>query len=146
MTVERPTRADLAIDTSALIAIARREEHALVCQEALLSAAGPIISAGTMLELEMVAGSRLGPGGLESLKEMLDTARCAVVPVDPAIIAAALAGWRTFGKGNHPARLNFGDCFAYATAKHWDVPLLCVGDDFALTDIEVVPTPTGVAT
>lgn len=61
-----------------------------------------------------------------------------IVPVDRLSAERALDGWRQFGKGNHPAALNFGDCFTYALASTRNLPVLCVGDDFAKTDVEVV--------
>ena len=66
----------------------------------------------------------------------LDRAGIALVPVMAEHIDTARLAWRRFGKGNHPAGLNFGDCFAYALAKTTGEPLLFKGDDFALTDIE----------
>ena len=61
-----------------------------------------------------------------------------MVPVDgPTALDAHLA-WHRFGKGNHPAALNYGDCFTYALAARTELPVLCVGDDFARTDLEVI--------
>jgi ribonuclease VapC len=65
-----------------------------------------------------------------------------VVPVDQDQAEIARAAWRRFGKGRHPAGLNFGDCFAYALAKHRGMALLFDGDDFSRTDIERVPLPS----
>jgi ribonuclease VapC len=59
-------------------------------------------------------------------------------PVDADLAARAMSGWRRYGKGRHPAGLNFGDCFTYALAERTGHPVLCTGDDFAATDITVV--------
>ena len=58
------------------------------------------------------------------------------MPVPPQAVATALAAFERYGKGRHPARLNFGDCFAYACARHYNLPLMFKGADFPLTDIE----------
>ena len=68
---------------------------------------------------------------------LLEKAAVELVPVTPEHANAARRAWRRFGKGNHPAGLNFGDCFAYALAKTAGEPLLFKGEDFAQTDIEV---------
>ena len=60
------------------------------------------------------------------------------MPVDQHLAEAAFDAWLRFGKGNHVARLNFGDVFSYALARHWSLPLLCVGDDFGHTDLDLV--------
>ncbi|MDB5554947.1 MAG: hypothetical protein JWL86_4931 [Rhizobium sp.] len=68
--------------------------------------------------------------------QFLDVAVIEIVSVEPATTAVALDAFRRYGKGRHPAALNFGDCFAYACAKHHRVPLLFKGNDFSQTDIE----------
>ncbi len=68
---------------------------------------------------------------------LLEKSAVELVPVTPEHANAARRAWRRFGKGNHPAGLNFGDCFAYALAKTAGEPLLFKGEDFAQTDIEV---------
>ena len=70
------------------------------------------------------------------LDELLDRAGIEIVPVDAELAEEAIVGWRRFGKGNHPAALNFGDVFAYALARSLGAPLLFVGDDFTHTDLE----------
>ena len=80
-----------------------------------------------------------GRGGTEAgndLDTFLKRTRVELVPVTAEHVASARQAWRRFGKGNHPAGLNFGDCFAYALAAVTGEPLLFKGDDFALTDIE----------
>lgn len=137
--LERPSLADIVIDTSALMAVLLAEPLARYVQAALLAAQGPIISAGNVTELLMVAAGQNPSDGERGARDVLDQVAPSIIPVDGTIAEAAHKAWRRFGKGNHPARLNYGDCFAYATAEHWELPLLCVGDDFAQTDIELVP-------
>jgi ribonuclease VapC len=72
----------------------------------------------------------------ELIEEFCAGAGIRIEPVPAATFALAMEAWRKFGKGNHPAGLNFGDCFAYACARHLAMPLLYKGRDFALTDIE----------
>ncbi len=64
------------------------------------------------------------------------------MPADDLQLDGARRAWKRFGRGNHPARLNFGDCFTYALAENLEVPILCTGTDFAQTDLSVLPAPT----
>ena len=96
------------------------------------------MSAGTLLETAIVVESRSGPLGGDQLDTLLERAAIEVVPVTDQQVTAARRAWRRFGKGNHPAGLNLGDCFAYALAETMREPLLCKGDDFSHTDIETV--------
>ena len=75
-------------------------------------------------------------GAEKLVKEFLAEFKIEIVAVQPDMTPLALDAFRRYGKGRHPAALNFGDCFAYACAKHHSVPLLYKGDDFAQTDIE----------
>ena len=84
----------------------------------------------------MVVEGRGGAGAGDELDSLLKRARIELVPVTQEHVDVARQAWRRFGKGNHPAALNFGDCFAYALAEVTGEPLLFKGDDFALTDIE----------
>lgn len=97
-----------------------------------------VISAGTLLELGIVLEARLGPAGRSVVDRFLRIGRIEVVPVDRDQVDRALDGWRRFGKGRHPAALNLGDCFAYALADLARRAVLCAGNDFALTDVEVL--------
>ena len=123
----------MIVDTSALIAVLRREPEADRFIDLLLAASEARISAGTLLELRIVAER---DGGSEELAALLATLGVEVVPVDARQVDLALEGFRRFGKGRHPAGLNFGDLFAYALAQVLGEPLLFKGDDFAQTDIE----------
>ena len=122
----------IAVDTSALMAIVLDEPEAARCIAALSVADDLLISAGTVAEALIVAGRR-GVG--EPMERLLDGLGFEVVSVTRASarrIAEAYARW---GKGVHPAGLNFGDCFAYEVAREHECPLLFVGDDFSRTDV-----------
>ena len=123
----------IAVDTSALMAVVLDEPAAEACGTVLAEAAGVIILAGTLAEALIVAGRR--NVGL-AMQRLIRELACQVVPVtepDAVAVAAAYASW---GKGAHPAGLNYGDCFAYALSKSTGEPLLFKGDDFARTDVE----------
>jgi ribonuclease VapC len=115
-----------------LIAILRGEPEADRFVDALLSGAPARISAGTLLEAQMVAERDCG---LMELERLIALAAIKIVPVDARQVALAFEGFQRFGKGRHPAGLNFGDCFAYGLARALGEPLLFKGNDFAQTDI-----------
>ena len=138
MTIRRPAPADLVVDTSAVIAVLLDEPSGEAIVRALASAAGALVSAANVAEIGIVAEARAGALGGHHARDLLSAADVTVVPVDATAVAGALDGWRRFGKGNHPASLNYGDCFAYALAAHTELPLLCVGNDFAGTDLQIV--------
>lgn len=122
----------IVVDTSALMAILLGEVDSDACMDVLEGAEPLVISAGTVAEALIVADRR-GVG--EEMRRLLDGLGFEISPVTPAaarLVADAHAKW---GKGTHPAGLNFGDCFAYALASERAAPLLYVGDDFAQTDI-----------
>jgi ribonuclease VapC len=125
----------IAVDTSALMAIALDEPEADACAAALDADDELLISAGTVAEALIVAGRRnVG----EAMARLVDGLGFEIVTVTPAAawrIAQAYARW---GKGVYPAALNLGDCFAYEVAKERRCRLLYVGADFSRTDIESV--------
>jgi ribonuclease VapC len=96
------------------------------------------MSAATLVELGIVLEARLGPVGTAVVERFLRAGQIQVVEVDRAAADAAIDGWRRYGKGRHPARLNYGDCFVYALASAEGASILCVGADFTETDVEVV--------
>ena len=123
----------MAVDTSALMAIVLREAEADRCKAALEEEPDLLISAGTVAEALIVAARR---NLVEEMNRLIDGLGFDIVSVTPASarrIAAAYARW---GRGTHPAGLNFGDCFSYEVAKEHSCPLLYVGEDFAKTDLE----------
>ncbi len=122
----------IAIDTSALMAIALREPAADACQKVLEEQTEVLISAATVAEALIVAGRR--NIGAETAG-LIDDLGFTVVPLTLAGARRAALAYARWGKGVHAASLNFGDCFAYAVAKEHNCPLLFVGRDFAQTDI-----------
>ena len=94
------------------------------------------MSVASLLESTMVVEGRAGPSSSYDIDDLLEEYEIELVPVSVEQARAARVAWRRFGKGNHPARLNFGDCFSYALAKTTGEPLLFKGDDFAQTDLE----------
>jgi len=132
---------DLAVDTSALTAILLGEPEAADLLAVLAAAARIGLCAPNRTELLLVIQSRLGDIGVERAKRLLAMQRIATVPLDEALADAAALGFRRYGKGRHPAGLNFGDCFSYALAFREQVPLLFKGNDFSQTDVLIAPYP-----
>lgn len=128
---------DLAVDTSALTAILLGEPDAAALLGALMAAQRIGLCAPNRTELLVVIQARLGDPGVERAKQFLAMQRVRTIPLDEALADLAAEGYRRFGKGRHPAGLNFGDCFSYALAIHEQVPLLFKGDDFTKTDARV---------
>jgi ribonuclease VapC len=124
------------LDTSAIMAILRREPERDAFTVALSGAARPAISAATLVELMLVSETRAGPSVRPEVDLLLARSAVEVVPVTAEHAALAAEGWRRYGKGRHPAGLNLGDCFAYALARQRDQPLLFKGGDFAQTDVK----------
>lgn len=125
----------IAVDTSALMAIVLGEERGEACAAALKTDDDVIVSAGTIAEALVVAAGRNVSAQMLRLIEELGME---VVPLTLGSAQRVAATYARFGKGNHRAALNFGDCFAYEVAKENACPLLFVGKDFAKTDIESV--------
>lgn len=126
----------MILDTSAVLAILFGEKEADQFDVAIASAERRRMSAGSLLETAIVLEGRRGAAAEHELDSYFRVAEIDVVPVTVAHAQAARRAWRRFGKGNHPAGLNYGDCFAYALAEALGEPLLFKGGDFALTDIE----------
>ena len=126
----------MIIDTSALLAVILDEDDGK--QYGAKIEAAPIrkISVASLLEATMVVESRGGITAGYDVDDYIARARIEIVPVTIEQIDAARIAWRRFGKGNHPAGLNFGDCFSYALAKTTGEPLLFKGNDFSQTDIQ----------
>lgn len=127
----------IAIDSSALVAIVLGEPEAEPILDALMSAPS-LLSSANFIEAAMVVESRQGRDATRDLDLLVDGAGTEIVACDRAHIGAAIRAWRRFGKGIHPAGLNYGDCFAYATATLRGVPLLFKGNDFTQTDLPIV--------
>jgi ribonuclease VapC len=127
----------MVIDTSALIAIFLGEPERKRFLELIVEAPRRLISAANALETGIVLEARRGEAAGREFDLFLVRANLEVVPVDSEQVEIARSAWRKYGKGRHPAGLNFGDCFAYALAKSSDELLLAKGEDFSLTDIEI---------
>ena len=123
----------MVLDTSAVVAILRKEPERDSFARLLTTARDPVISAATLFECSMVQ-ARFARG-LQNLDEFLLATHIRVAAVDVVQAHAARDAWLHYGKGRSPAGLNFGDCFSYALAKTTGRPLLFKGADFALTDV-----------
>ncbi len=123
-------------DTSALIAILRDEPEAMAFAQTVADADARRVSAVSFVETAAVIDANRDPIASRKLDELLREAEFVIEAVTEAQARIAREAYRDFGRGSgHPARLNFGDCFAYALAKALNEPLLFKGDDFAKTDI-----------
>ena len=125
----------MIVDTSAVLAVLFGEPDAERHERAIAGALRCRMSVANFLETAIVLESRSGVAGGDELDLLLERAPIELVPVTADHAQAARRAWRRFGKGNHPAGLNFGDCFAYALAEATREPLLFKGRDFALTGI-----------
>ena len=128
----------MVLDTSALLAILMAEPEAEGFAVAIEHDPIRLISAGSMLETAIVAESRWRDAGGRELDLLLFKTGITVIPVDAEQVEIARQAFRLFGKGRHPAGLNFGDCFAYALSRVSGQPLLFKGDDLAQTDVDRV--------
>ena len=126
------------VDTSAAVAILTGEADGATLIDALDRAESRMISAATLVELGIALKARFGPVGMTVTDRFVTDARIDVVPVDREQAGHAVAAWRRFGRGRHRAALNYGDCFTYALAAAVSAPILCTGDDFSSTDLEVI--------
>jgi ribonuclease VapC len=127
----------MVIDTSVIAAIFFDEPEIHLFLDKIDAAISRRISAATVLETAIVIERRLGDSAADGLDLFLSRYRIEVVPVDAEQSSIARRAWRKYGKGNHPASLNFGDCFSYALAKIAGEPLLAKGADFQKTDLEL---------
>ena len=123
----------IAVDTSALMAVALGGKEADACIRVLETETEIVISAGTVAEALIVAARR---NVAEEVIRLIDGLGFEIVSVTPASARRIAAAYVRWGRGAHPAGLNFGDCFSYEIAKERACPLLYVGDDFSKTDVE----------
>ncbi len=124
----------IVVDTSALMAVLLNEAEAESCAQVLTDAENIVISAGTLAEARIVA-ERRGIG--EEMAGLISGLGMEVTSVTELAASQVARSYAIWGKGVHPACLNFGDCFAYALAKERDCPLLFVGDDLSKTDLKM---------
>tara|TARA_R110002072_G_scaffold190482_6_gene347478 strand:+ start:233 stop:640 length:408 start_codon:yes stop_codon:yes gene_type:complete len=129
----------IVVDTSALIAILFGEPEADELRGCIAGATARVMSAANFVELGTVIAGRSGPGNAQAVlacERLLAAADITIAPITADLARQALHARIRFGRGfSHRARLNFGDCFAYALAKSLYAPLLFIGDDFPHTDI-----------
>jgi ribonuclease VapC len=124
------------VDSSALVAILRDEPDAAVYTAAIEDVSNCRISAATFLETAIVIDSGRNPIVSRRLDDLLREALIGIEPVSEEQARIARQAYRDYGRGSgHPARLNFGDCFAYALARATGEPLLFKGEEFRHTDI-----------
>lgn len=128
----------MVIDTSALVAILREEPGFERFVEVIASTPERFVSTVALLEASMVLESRMGPRAVAELDLFVLHSKLETISYDERHLEAAKLAFRRYGKGRHPAGLNFGDCCVYGLAKALGEPVLCKGDDFRKTDIEVV--------
>jgi ribonuclease VapC len=128
----------MIIDSSALFAILLQEPEAERIARAIARDPTRLISAATWLEISMAVFLRVGEEGLRSLDLLVAKYHIEVVPMTPQQAEIARRAFKQYGKGIHPARLNFGDCIVYSLAKDTGEPLLFKGEDFDKTDIAIV--------
>lgn len=125
----------MILDTSAVRAIIFREPEEEDFIRKIGAAPTIGIGAPTLVETTIVVAARLGEQGQGLISRMIVRAGIVVISFDAPHSQMAMDAWLRFGKGRHPAALNFGDCLTYATARLAGRPLLCKGDDFSKTDL-----------
>ena len=128
----------MVIDTSALLAILLGEPERGKFLQLLSESETRLLSAANALETAIVVESRRGEAAGRELDLFLHRTKIEIVAVDAEQFSIARFAWRKFGKGRHPAALNFGDCFAYALTKASSEPLLAKGEDFRRTDLQLL--------
>lgn len=126
----------MIVDSSAVLSILFGEADARRHAAAIMTAHPCRMSVANVLEASIALERRGGDHAAHDLDTLLERAEVELVPVTVEHLKVARRAWRRFGKGNHPAALNFGDCFAYALAKTTGEPLLFKGNDFARTDVD----------
>jgi ribonuclease VapC len=127
----------VVIDTSALLAILLGELERGKFLQLLSESETRLLSAANALETAIVVESRRGEVAGREFDLFLHRTKIEIVPVDAEQFSIARFAWRKYGKGRHPAALNFGDCFAYALTKTASEPLLAKGEDFRRTDLQL---------
>jgi ribonuclease VapC len=126
------------VDSSAVVAVLLRQPGHEPVLDRLEAAATAGIGAPTLVETGIVLAARLGVGGKTLLARFVQEAGLTVVPFAAEHWPVAVDAYIRYGKGQHPAGLNFGDCLTYAICRLADEPLLCIGDDFPRTDLDLV--------
>jgi len=125
----------MILDTSAIVATLLREPGHETLRSRLAEARSLGVGTPTLLETSIVLSARLSLDAGGVLARFLQETETTAIPFGEAHCSAAHQAWLRFGKGRHPAALNFGDCATYATALLAGEPLLCTGEDFPQTDL-----------
>jgi ribonuclease VapC len=133
----------MVIDSSAIVAILLGESEAAELIDAISEDPKRLVSVFTTLESAVVMEARKGPAGVRELDLLFHEGAIEPVNMDTEQVAIARDAYRRFGKGRHPAKLNIGDCCAYALAVQTGEPLLFKGDDFSKTDVKIVEMKRG---
>lgn len=126
------------VDSSAIVAIVRREPPAEALIDVLAASSGHVIGAPTLVETLIVLEARAAEAGRRAAESLLAMLEIELVDFEAAHAIHAVAAFRAYGKGRHSAALNYGDCLTYAVAKASRLAIVCTGDDFAQTDIATV--------
>jgi len=133
----------MILDSSAILAVLLREPSHRAVVSAMAEADLLAVGTATLAETGLVLTSRVGPESVEILARFVADFDVVVVPFEAQHWPMAVEAFVRFGKGRHPAALNFGDCLTYATARLSSEPLLCLGGDFRQTDVVVITLETG---
>ena len=133
----------MVLDTSAILAILQNEPERRKFNEAIETSETRSLSTASFVECSMILESRYGADGVRDLDLFIAKAQVSLVAVDEEQADHARRAFRNYGKGRHPAGLNFGDCFSYALARALDAPLLFKGNDFSQTDMACHPDSGG---
>lgn len=128
----------MVVDTWAAVAVIVGEPAGSFLAAALERATARLMSTASRVELGIVLEARYGAVGADLTARFLRDADITHRPLDPDCAERAIGAWRRCGKGRHVAGLSYGDCSGYALAEQTGLPLLCTGDDFAATDLEVL--------
>ena len=126
----------MIVDTSALLAVIFNEPDEPRVAAAMVDAASLRMSAANWVEAALVVDSRRSPRAKARFEDLIEELGVELMPVTIEVASLSRIAHVDYGRGNHPARLNYGDCFAYALAKMTGEALLFIGSDFAQTDIE----------
>jgi len=129
----------MVLDTSAVVAVLQNETERRKFNEAIEASESRSLSTASFVECSMILESRYGADGVRDLDLFIAKAQVSLVPVDEEQANLARRAFQKFGKGRHPAGLNFGDCFSYALSRALDSPLLFKGNDFNQTDVQCHP-------
>lgn len=125
----------MILDSLAIVTLFLKEPGHETVRRKLVEAPVLAVGAATLVEAAIVLSARLDRDMRGSLARFIEENQVITIPFTEGHYGLAVTAWLKYGKGRHPAGLNFGDCMVYATAKAAEMPLLCVGDDFSQTDL-----------